>query len=310
MLGAMPLFDRDTRKHMGTQVEALPEAPEDPSATSCSSSDAENSAAHIARLVRRTAERNALPGPSSVASVAAPGATAVHHLMPFQPAPQQTPQQATQQVTQQVEAPKAPQARKPRRRPPTPILVAASTVVAVLIATGIALSRPVSSDARPPSQSRSHSQAQSGAGLAPSGYAVKLTDVITDCASHSHGKTKSSFEAQNCVKATRSLATGRVRGRPALFVVARIQMASVEAAAAVKQVLDATGTGNLNDLLREGKSFPGAPETMPRSGYASVQTGSVIRVAETGFVDGGPSLTSNPALRAAAAQVASLVTAG
>jgi hypothetical protein len=132
--------------------------------------------------------------------------------------------------------------------------------------------------------------------------------VITDCANHSHGRTKASFETQNCVRATRSVATGQVRGRPALFVLSKIQMPSVEAAATVKQVLDATGTGNLNDLLREGKTFPGAPGAMPRSGYASVQNGTVILVAETGFVDGGSSLSSNPALRAAAAQVAALAT--
>jgi hypothetical protein len=141
---------------------------------------------------------------------------------------------------------------------------------------------------------------------APSGYAVKVTDVITDCWRHSYGRTRVSLEAANCVKATRSLATGKVRGHPTLFVVARIQMSSVEAAASLKQVLDANGTGNLNDLLREGRTFPGAPERMPPSGYASVQSGTVIQVAEAGFLKGTPSSSSNPALRAAAAQVASL----
>jgi hypothetical protein len=81
-------------------------------------------------------------------------------------------------------------------------------------------------------------------------------------------------------------------------------MASAESAASVKQVLDANGTGNLNDLLLEGKTFPGAPAAMPDSGYASVQMGAVIRVAEAGFVDGGPSSSANPSLRAAAAQIA------
>jgi hypothetical protein len=46
---------------------------------------------------------------------------------------------------------------------------------------------------------------------------------------------------------------------------------------------------------------------MPDSGYASVQTGAVIVVAEAGFVH-GPSSNTDPALRAAAAQVATLVT--
>jgi hypothetical protein len=46
---------------------------------------------------------------------------------------------------------------------------------------------------------------------------------------------------------------------------------------------------------------------MPASGYASVQTGQFVVVAEAGFVK-GPSSSSNPALRSAAAQVAALVT--
>jgi len=141
---------------------------------------------------------------------------------------------------------------------------------------------------------------------APTGYAVKVTDVVTDCTRHSHGRTRIAFESQNCVKATRSLATGEVSGRPALFVVSKIQMASVDAAASVKQVLDSTGTGNLNDLLREGRTFPGAPQRMPSSGYASVQTGPFVMVAEAGFLGGGPSSNTIPALRAAAAQVAAL----
>jgi hypothetical protein len=143
----------------------------------------------------------------------------------------------------------------------------------------------------------------------PAGYAVKVTDVVTDCASHAHGQVKSAFRTQNCVQARRSLATGRVNSRPVLFVESRLQMASAEAAASIKQVLDGNGTGNLNDLLREGKTFPGAPAAMPPSGYVSVQTGTVVWVVEAGFVDGGPSSDTDPALRAAAAQVAGLLSA-
>jgi hypothetical protein len=177
-------------------------------------------------------------------------------------------------------------------------LVAGAAIAIALIVGGFALSRPGSSHASPLSPT---------GGSVPAVYAVQVTDVITDCATHSHGTTQSSFRNQNCVKATRFLATGQVTGRPTVFVVSRIQMASAEAAASVKQVLDATGTGNLNDLLREGRTFPGAPSTMPDSGYASVQTGAVIVVAEAGFVH-GPSSNTDPALRAAAAQVATLVT--
>ena len=321
----MSLFERDTSK----QKNSPDGAQRDATVASNSNSDAEDSAAHIAELVRRTAERDARPGPSSAAR---PDVTLPQPPMPAPPAalpdtqrfappaalpdtqrfappvvppvalPVELPdtQRFAPPVTLPDTEPNTPPVRPAKRLPSLRVLVAGGAAVAVLIASGVALSHSLSSQAGPTSPTPSSA--------APAGYAVKVTDVITDCASHSHGRTKSSFETQNCVKATRSLAAGRVSGRPALFVVSRIQMASVEAAASVKQVLDATGTGNLNDLLREGKTFPGAPSTMPGSGYASVQTGTVILVAEAGFVK-GPSANTNPALRAAAAQVAALVTA-
>ena len=289
----MSLFERDTNKHKNSPDDAQRDA----TAASNSSSDAEDSAAHIAELVRRTAERDARPGPSSVAR---PDVTLPQPPMPAPPVAMPDTQRFAPPVTLPDTQPNTPPVRPTKRRPSLRVLVAGGAAVAVLIASGVALSQSVGSQARPASPTPGNA--------APAGYAVKVTDVITDCASHSHGRTKSSFETQNCVKATRSLAAGQVSGRPALFVVSRIQMASVEAAASVKQVLDATGTGNLNDLLREGKTFSGAPRTMPGSGYASVQTGTVISVAEAGFVK-GPSANTNPALRAAAAQVAALVAA-
>ena len=88
-----------------------------------------------------------------------------------------------------------------------------------------------------------------------------------------------------------------------------MRRASAEAAASVKQVLDGDGTGNLTDLLREGRTFPGAPRQMPTSGYVSVQTAKLVTVAEAGFTDGGRSSSTDAALRAAAAQVAALVSA-
>jgi len=187
--------------------------------------------------------------------------------------------------------------RQPSRR----ILLAAGAVV-VLVGGGAALSNTLGPDVGSPPSSTLKT-------TAPAGYVMKVTDVITDCAGHARGRTQASFKTENCVKATRLLATGQVGGRPVLFVASRIQMTSAEAAASVKQVLDGSGTGNLNDLLREGKTFPGAPEKMPISGYASVQSGSVVTVAEAGFVDKGRSSNTDPALRAAASQVAANLSA-
>jgi hypothetical protein len=318
----MSPFDRDSDKHLDSSGAA----PRDPSAASSSHSDADDAAAVIANLVRRTGERHAAPATPATAH---PDVTAPQPPVPdppvAQPATQRFAQPATPEsappatqlfarpVTQQVDQPvrqpvaqpmgqpDSPWARPAMRQPSRRVLVAGGAIAVLLIAGGFALSRPDGSQAKP--------TAPIATRAAPAAYTVQVTDEITDCAGHSHGRTRSSFKTENCVKATRFLAIGQVSGRPTLYVVSRIQMASADAAASVKQVLDGSGTGNLNDLLREGKTFQGAPSTMPDSGYASVQTGAVVVVSEAGFVH-GPSSNTDPALRAAAARVGALVTAG
>jgi len=279
----MPLFDRDHR----TPADSPGAMPLETSAGSGSSSDAEESAARIAELVRRTTQRQASP--------AAPPAPRPEPTLTQPPMPPPTPaQRATPVIT--------PPSRPAPRRPSLRVLVAGGAAAAALLLAGaFALSRADDPAA-------TGSAAPIATTTAPAVFTVQVTDVITNCLDHSHGKTKSSFRKENCVKATRFLASGKVSGRPAVFVMSRIQMATAEAAASVKQVLDSTGTGNLNDLLREGRSFQGAPGSMPASGYASVQTGPVVVVAEAGFIQ-GPSASANPALRAAAAQAAAQLTA-
>ncbi|NMM24302.1 MAG: hypothetical protein HHJ11_12540 [Phycicoccus sp.] len=283
-------------------------------------SEADESAAHIAELVRRTTEAKAKPRPSSVAppnatmaqapptptrQIPAPPVTpvAAPPAAPTSPPDDVTPPPAIRPQSRMMAwSPSRMTTRLPSRLttwpPSRSTLAVAGVLVVLLVGGGVALSRPSGSTATPP--------APTVQAAAPAGYVVKVTDAITDCAGHSRGKTQVSFKAENCLKATRLLATGEVGGRPVLFVVSRIQMTTSEAAASVKRVLDGNGTGNLNDLLRDGMTYPGAPAKMPVSGYASVQTGTVVTVAEAGFIDGRSSNT-DPALRAAAAAVATKV---
>ena len=200
-----------------------------------------------------------------------------------------------------TDSPVPPTTRPPKSAPSRRNLIVVSAVVAVLLVGGVALSQMFGSETRKTPTATVQTSA-------PAGYAVKVSDVITDCSTHARGQVKVTFEKLRCVKATRSLATGQIGGRPVLYVVSQIQMPSAEAAASVKQVLDGSGTGNLNDLLREGKTFPGAPRKMPVSGYTSMQTGTVVTVVEAGFIN-GPSSSTNAALRASSAQVADMVSA-
>ncbi|MEP7035450.1 MAG: hypothetical protein ABI934_07670 [Actinomycetota bacterium] len=280
--------ERDKSERESHPAGARPEASEHMG----SSADSEESAAHIAELVRRTTQRIAAPGPSPLASPdPAPADQSPMTVPPIE-----------QPAANPIRPPQAPSARPPRSAPSRRTLFIAGAVIAVLVAGILAMSRSSGSDA-------GKAPVPAVQSSAPAGYAVKVSDVITDCAGHARGQVKVTFEKLHCVKASRSLATGRISGRPALFVVSRIQMPTAEAAASVKQVLDGSGTGNLNDLLREGKTFPGAPAAMPASGYTSVQTGAIVTVVEAGFSDKGPSSSKDAALRATAAQVAEMVAA-
>ncbi len=299
----MSRLEQDQHQATDSRIDPTRDAPAHPDP----SSEADESASRIAALVRRTTERHGRPGPPPAAH---PEATAARP--PQATVPQVTaPQIAVPQVAAPpIEHPVAPQiapaeAQVPRRvmwPPSRRILVTAGVLVVLLVGGGVAVSQSINEqDAIPPASAPGPD--------APAGYAVKVTEVTNDCAGHSRGRTKTSFEGENCVTATRLLATGAVGGRPVLFVVSRITMATGEAAASVKQVLDGNGTGNLNDLLREDKTYPGAPSEMPISGYASVQKGNVVAVAEAGFIDKGRSSNSDPALRSAAADVAEMVSA-
>lgn len=257
-----------------------------------SNADTENSAAHIAELVRRTSERLAAPGSPPVAD---PNPT------PAQPVPM-APAQARRPAARPISSPPPPSTSHLKAAPSRQTLIIAGAVIAALLAGGIALSHSPGSDEQKPPAATARSST-------PADYSVKLSDVVTDCAGHARGQVKTKFQTVPCVKATRSLATGQIGGRPVLFVVSRIQMPSPLTAASIKQVLDGSGTGNLNDLLREGKTFTGAPDKMPASGYTSVQSGAVVTVVEAGFTDGGPSSSTDATLRASAAQVATMVSA-
>ena len=305
----MSRFEQEQDQSPDSPVDPAREAP----APIAPSSEADESAAHIAELVRRTTEAKGKPGPSYVARPDAAMAPAPPTPTRQIPAPAVTPitAPAVTPISHLDDVTPRPATRTPSRLlawspsklttwPPSPTTLAiAGVLLALLIGGGVALSHPSDSATTPP--------ASAVQAVAPGGYVVQVTDSITDCAGHSRGKAQVSFKAKNCVRATRLLATGEVGGRPVLFVVSRIQMTTGEAAASVKQVLDGNGTGNLNDLLRDGMTYPGAPAKMPISGYASLQTGTVVTVAEAGFIDNGRSSNTDPALRAAAAAVATKV---
>ncbi|HEY2191019.1 MAG TPA: hypothetical protein VGH76_01785 [Actinomycetospora sp.] len=108
--------------------------------------------------------------------------------------------------------------------------------------------------------------------------------VTTDpsCEGHAYGQAVQFLRQHPCAQLDRSLWSGDVGGSPTVASVAVVRMADAASAAAFKSLVDSSGTGNVADLLREGKGFPGAPASMSASaGYGSAQVGESVVVAET-----------------------------
>ncbi len=275
-----------------------------------------DAAARISELVRRAQEQQHLPAPTlhdgprtePVPTVEERWTTELPPVVGSE-APADAPAQTvTPEPLPVAPAPVAPAPAKAPRRPPGTrrALLAAGAAVVLLLAAVVAALVVHGSSAGSGDNARGASSATSGAltGI-PGGYTVRAHDTVTDCAAHSRGAVREALRKTPCTNARRWLATGTVSGRPVLYVVSQTTMPSPQAAAAVKQELDGSGTGNIDDLLREGNTYAGAPARMPSSGYASVQSGNVVTVAEAGYTDGGASSSSSAALRAAAAEVAS-----
>jgi hypothetical protein len=95
-------------------------------------------------------------------------------------------------------------------------------------------------------------------------YSVKVwvQDDTIDCENHAYGaKVIAYLKANLCRGMTRLLASTTVNGRPVGIAQSLISFsggapADYQAAGNFKDLVTQNGTGNLNDLLREGKRFP------------------------------------------------------
>lgn len=119
-------------------------------------------------------------------------------------------------------------------------------------------------------------------------FTPALVEAQTDCAAHSYGQIKEFFAQTACTSLTRGLFLGTVDGKQVIVTLAAVTMPTDDSAAALKAKTDTDGTGNVNDLLREGKAPAGLPgkEVLADSEYASSVNGKVVRIVQAAFVDG------------------------
>ncbi|MGI8652616.1 MAG: hypothetical protein ACR2I7_07455, partial [Geodermatophilaceae bacterium] len=105
------------------------------------------------------------------------------------------------------------------------------------------------------------------------------------CAGNADGEVAEYFETTNCASLERELYTTEIDGIAVIVAVARVTMPDEATAADFKGIVDSEGTGNVNDLLAAGQTFPNGPTELVPDAYASKMQGAELTIIEAGWQD-------------------------
>jgi hypothetical protein len=116
-------------------------------------------------------------------------------------------------------------------------------------------------------------------------YRVEAVQVDDGCAAHAYGDTAGFFAGLDCTGLSRALYSTQVGGAPVVVAVARVQMPDTGAARELQALTDRNGSGNVNDLLREGVRYTGSPAELSGAEYASAVSGPTVTIVESAWVE-------------------------
>jgi hypothetical protein len=133
-------------------------------------------------------------------------------------------------------------------------------------------------------------------------FTVEAVQVDDTCVGHAYGETETFFATTNCTGLSRALYSAQIDGGAVVVSVARVRMPDTATARDLRALTDRNGSGNVNDLLREGVSYAGAPAELASAEYASAVSGPAVTIVESAWVD--------PASGGSAADVDRMATSG
>jgi hypothetical protein len=174
-------------------------------------------------------------------------------------------------------------------------IVAGWLFVSLLVLIGLVLFKGSSSHDKKASQSPTAIAKSTATGTGtsqpttaalPDGWVQQAADDQTSCAAHSYGRVKDFFAKTPCKSVQRVLATTNQGGRPVIVASSIVSFASATQARQYLELVTSDGTGNINDLLREGKTVAGVGHKLPDAAFASQQDGVRVLVAEAAYTDG------------------------
>ncbi|MEJ7705691.1 MAG: hypothetical protein WKF47_19675 [Geodermatophilaceae bacterium] len=93
------------------------------------------------------------------------------------------------------------------------------------------------------------------------------------------------FGTTPCDGLSRALFTATIDEAPAVLSVSVVTMPDEASAAALRELADTNGTGNVSDLLRAGVQIDGGPSELVAAAYDSELSGTEVRIVEVAWVD-------------------------
>ena len=194
--------------------------------------------------------------------------------------------------------------RRERSAKRTALLVAAALLLVVLLGFGVPALLDGSDDgaaAGASSPTAGQVAAPAAAGPQPGesetvdGRTFVAEQVQTDptCLGNAYGAVADFFADSDCAGLARALYSTDVGGRPVVVSVSVADMGDTAGARALQALADRNGSGNVNDLLREGVRYPGGPDQLSGAQYASAVSGSTVTIVETAWA--GPGSTGSTA---------------
>lgn len=129
---------------------------------------------------------------------------------------------------------------------------------------------------------------------------VETTDI--DCAAHAYGSAVVAYlSAHPCRNLTRLLATTTVGGKRVGFNQSSVAFAgsapaSYQTAGEFRTLVSQNGTGNINDLLREGRRLPVGPVAVPSpDAFSALAQDASVTIVDAWYLD-RPTPDNDPAL--------------
>jgi hypothetical protein len=131
---------------------------------------------------------------------------------------------------------------------------------------------------------------------------VKSPDVPepmkdSNCAPHAYGQTKTFLTSTPCQQLTRGLYTTKTPDGLTVYTsVSVVRMKTVEDAAKLKDLTARDGTGNVNDLVKDGAVKVPNLTTLANGGFAAQQKDRDVIIIESDSVKHGPDETAHNTL--------------